>query len=485
MLIDFGEKPLILNGLFYTAMSRVKSGENLYIRKFNEKSVKANPNVEMKKTAMEICSRYQFKKVYLDEEIFESKDEIKIGYLNIQGLNKGKSLEFVNSDNNLKELDYLVIAETWLNDSISDQYLADQLFNWVVHTRFDAEDGRQHMGLLVLQGQSASGRINMRILNEHRWRKKGTVFAQILEVQFEEYLLRASFVYINKTPSAPEVSRLIGDCKQSELIIGDLNLDFARVDDQKKLSDICDEKRVRILEELTTDQHSQLDNILLNTTIRTEHFSTSFYNYTSDHKAVTVRLPNIFKHNKISEQFKQRSHFDQSKETVIGVKRKAQDCSRSPKRQKPDMTSRKRKSDAINEVNKSTKILRYIPDHETLPVLSEEMINVINECFERPDDTIVADHYGWHVTRHEMTCLQGSSWLNADVIEIMFKLIGRSDESTLAMTFYFTQLLSVDFYDQAKMCTNGIDVMRFKKIVMPVHTTGHWSCAAIDMKKTT
>ena len=111
VLIDFGEKPMILNGLFYTAMSRVKRGENLYIRKFVEKSVKANPVVEQKKAAMEMCSRYQFKKVYLDEEIYETKDEIKIGYLNIQGLIKGKSLEFVNSDNNLKELNYLVIAE--------------------------------------------------------------------------------------------------------------------------------------------------------------------------------------------------------------------------------------------------------------------------------------------------------------------------------------------------------------------------------------
>ena len=175
VLIDFGDKPMILNGLFYTAMSRVKSGENLYIRKFNEKYVKANPLVEQKKAAMEMSSRYQFKKVYLDEEIFESNEEIKIGYINIRGLLKGKSLQFINCDSNLQQLSYLVVAETWLNDSTSDQYLADQLSNWVVHTRFDAEDGRQHMGLLVLQGHSASGRINMRILNNHRWQKKNSV----------------------------------------------------------------------------------------------------------------------------------------------------------------------------------------------------------------------------------------------------------------------------------------------------------------------
>ena len=65
----------------------------------------------------------------------------------------------------------------------------------------------------------------------------------------------------------------------------------------------------------------------------------------------------------------------------------------------------------------------------------------------------------------------------------MFNLISRSDDSTLAMPFNFTQFLRYDDYDAAKMCSVDIDVMRFKKIVMPVHTTGHWSCAAIDMEK--
>ena len=474
---------MILNGLFYTAMSRVKRGEHFFIRKFLEKSVKANPLVEQKKAAMEICSRYQFKKVYLDEDICESKEEIKIGYLNIQGLIKGKSLEFVNNDNNLKELHYLVIAETWLTVSTSDAFLTNQLSNWVVHTRSDAEDGLKHMGLLVLQGQSTSGRITMRILNNLRWSKKKSVYAQILQVHFDEYLLEASFVYINKTPTDTEVTNLCDVCKQSKLIVGDLNLDYARVVDQKKLADICGGKRVRILNELTTNQHSQLDHILLDTTIWRDHFSTSYYNYTSDHKAVTVRLPNFLKNNKISKKFKQRLHFDQSKETVIGVKRKAQACSQSLKRQKPDMTSRKRKSDEINELNRSAKTPRIVPVREVLPVLSEEMLNVIKECFKQSNETIVAAQFGWHVNRREMTCLLGLNWLNSDIIEIMFRMIDNSDASTLAMSFNFTQFLRNGQNDAAKQCTDRINVLGFKKVIMPVNTGDHWSCAAIDIEK--
>lgn len=482
VLIDFGDKPMILNGLFYTAMSRVKSGENLYIRKFNEKYVKANPLVEQKKAAMEMSSRYQFKKVYLDEEIFESNEEIKIGYINIRGLLKGKSLQFINCDSNLQQLSYLVVAETWLNDSTSDQYLADQLSNWVVHTRFDAEDGRQHMGLLVLQGQSASGRINMRILNEHRWRKKNSVFAQILQVHFEEYLLETSFVYISQTPTGDEVTRLCDVCKQSQLIIGDLNLDPARVDDQSKLGDLCGKKRDRILNELTTDQYSQLDHILLDKSRKQDNFSTSFYQFTSDHKCITVRLPNIFKNNKQSKKFKQRLHFDQMKETIIGLKRKAEFCNQSPKRQKPGVTSRKRKSEEINDVNRPAKTSRDVPVLETLPVLSEEMLAVITEAFQQPDDDIVADHFGWYITRREMVCLQGLNWLGSDIIDIMFRMIARNTDSTHAFTLNFSQLLDTS-YDAARRFTDTIDLFTRKKILIPVHTPGHWSCAAIDIQQ--
>ena len=63
---------MIQNGLFYTAMSRVKTGDNFFIRNFNENYVRANPAVEEKKKAMELFSKYEFKKVYLHEQIFEN-----------------------------------------------------------------------------------------------------------------------------------------------------------------------------------------------------------------------------------------------------------------------------------------------------------------------------------------------------------------------------------------------------------------------------
>ena len=52
VLIDFSDESRINNGSFYTAMSRVKVGQNLYLRDFKNTYVKANPEVEKKMEAM-------------------------------------------------------------------------------------------------------------------------------------------------------------------------------------------------------------------------------------------------------------------------------------------------------------------------------------------------------------------------------------------------------------------------------------------------
>ena len=483
VLLDFGEKPMIQYGLFYTAMSRVKTGESLYIKNFNEKYVKANPLVEPKKAAMELCSRYQFKKVYLDEEIFDKNEEIKIGYINIRGLLKGKSLEFINNDRNLQQLSYLVVAETWLDDSTTPGYLTEHLSNWKVAYRSDAKDGRQHMGLLLLKGQSASGQINMRILNEHRWRKRNSVMAQILVVIFEEYLLQTSFVYINKTPTDAEMTRLCDVCKYSHLVIGDLNLDISRDGDQGKLSALCGQTRSRILKEITTDQFSQLDHILLNENVWPDSFSTSFSQFTSDHKTVTVRLPNLITRNKFSNKFKQRLHFDQSKETIIGQKRKAEPCSQSPKKPRPSEKSRKRRSGEIDADNTPAKTSRRVPVHETVPTLSQEMLTVINNVYRLPDDSIVSEYGTWFITKREIASLKGLTWLTSDVIDFMFNLISQNSESTHAFTLNFSLMLARNDHETMGHFTDGFDIFTKMKILLPVHTGDHWSCVGVDMQQ--
>ena len=85
VIIDFSSKSTRINaGSFYTAMSRVRFGDNLYLKDFKPEYIHANKSVEKKIEAMKISVPYQFKKVLLDTQISEDPlKEIKIGYINI------------------------------------------------------------------------------------------------------------------------------------------------------------------------------------------------------------------------------------------------------------------------------------------------------------------------------------------------------------------------------------------------------------------
>ena len=139
------------NGSFYTALSRVKFGNNFFLKNFKPEYIKANPAVEKKIASMKLYCPYNFKKVYLEEKIYKNDDEYKIGYININNLHTGNSDMFLNDDQNLLELDLIVIADTRLDKDKKSEYLRSTLSNWKILHRFDSDDNMNHMGLLLLQ----------------------------------------------------------------------------------------------------------------------------------------------------------------------------------------------------------------------------------------------------------------------------------------------------------------------------------------------
>ena len=214
VIIDFGPRPRIQFGLFYTSISRVKSGDSLFIKNFNPDYIQANPKVEERLTTMKTLYPYKFKKVRLDDKIFISDDELKLGYINIRSLLEGRSMEFLNNDQNLRCLNYLVIADTRLDEKTSSDYLAEHLSNWRILKRDDAKDGRRHMGLLVLQEKTSTTNINLEIVDKYKISSEKTVYAQYMLVHFSEILLHAAFVYIRTTPSHGMIDQMINYFKK-------------------------------------------------------------------------------------------------------------------------------------------------------------------------------------------------------------------------------------------------------------------------------
>ena len=305
------------NGSFYTALSRVKFGNNFFLKNFKPEYIKANPAVEKKIASMKLYCPYNFKKVYLEEKIYKNDDEYKIGYININNLHTGNSDMFLNDDQNLLELDLIVIADTRLDKDKKSEYLRSTLSNWKILHRFDSDDNMNHMGLLLLQSSKNPKNITFDV--ETKYYKKvvdgeSIVFLQCLEVNIQEYAIKMAFVYIRQSPTQAELSLLLEILKDVDVLLGDLNLDPIRSDDLRKLKELTVHNHVRVLNEVTTTHFNQLDHIYLDVRLSQAFFASSFRNFSSDHHTITIRLP-LFG-NEFSDDFLQRTNFNKEQRTV-------------------------------------------------------------------------------------------------------------------------------------------------------------------------
>ena len=227
--------------------------------------IHAHQDVEKTMTKMKISVPYTFKKICLDTQIFvNEEEELKIGYININSLLTSKSDLFINNDRNLLKLYFLCIADTRLTQNDMKMEIDGQLSNGKVLCRFDVIEtsGKIHMGLLQLQS-------------------------------------KASF---------NDVKRINETTKHSKIIMGDLNLDANRDDDLRKLTVLLGNDKKRVLHEITTTRNNQLDHVLLTEDLSSEFYCTSFYNYTTDHRVISIRIP--FHGNLFSEDFKKKVYFD-------------------------------------------------------------------------------------------------------------------------------------------------------------------------------
>ena len=110
VIIDFEHTPQEIKsvpcGSFYVSLTRVKEGENVYLKSFEENYITVNKRVEDKIKAMRMYKTYNFKKIYLFDHIFENKtDDLKLGYFNINGFMRSNHAEYLDSDLNLLHLD--------------------------------------------------------------------------------------------------------------------------------------------------------------------------------------------------------------------------------------------------------------------------------------------------------------------------------------------------------------------------------------------
>ena len=232
---------------------------------------------------------YIFKKIYLDDKVFKiDEKEIRVGYLNINGLLDGGHAQYLNADKNLNNLDILVLAETKLDVNCSEQQIESYLDNWNILARYDSKDERKHMGLLLLSSKKSKLPTQVESICHKTAKRNG-------QNQIEGLIVRISngltfgFVYCRSTPTELEIvsiNRYFIDCN---VFMGDLNLSHRIQNDQQKIVSPCQETKVNVLKEITRSvSWNQLDYILVDKSLTDNCLATSFSNFLSDHNSITV-----------------------------------------------------------------------------------------------------------------------------------------------------------------------------------------------------
>ena len=287
VIVDFrGSGPrgaFIDKASFYTAITRVSKGSNLFLRSFKRSFIRNNPAVEFEINRMRQLRSVKYRKVYLREQIFEDNSEIKVGYLNINGLCEGYHAQYLNGDKNLQNLDFITLAETHLQDGTSNATLDELLSNWHVQFRFDSGDGKKHMGLLILASKSAT---DFQLVENLSLNRQGQTQVQVVSARLSGIVF--SFVYIRTTPTLAEAQWLQEKTLASDYILGDLNLNPLN-SSEKRLVEVVGGQKTMIFRGVTTPQKSQLDHILGDESSQPA-YATSYLNFISDHFAITLRV---------------------------------------------------------------------------------------------------------------------------------------------------------------------------------------------------
>ena len=314
VIVDFGPdedlkiKNYIVEGGFYVAISRVREKTRLYLKSFDESYIKVNTSIQQKIDAMLELRKYQFKKHFLDHDIFVHKNqEFKTGYLNINGLTDGNHIEYFNLDRNLLKLDLIVLAETKLKKG--GRYLIEEkLSNWKIIGQYDSDDSRKHMGLLLLKSKTST--LNGQILVTYKTAKRNEdIQIEGLIVKLENEL-SIGYIYCRSTPTVKEIEAIQKCFAECNYLLGDLNLSHRVKSDQAKLTTLCGTSKVNILDEITRSvSNNQLDYIVADKNLVEKSYATSFHNFISDHKSITLRVG--LHQNEFSEEFKMRISFDQ------------------------------------------------------------------------------------------------------------------------------------------------------------------------------
>ena len=281
VIIDYATKSK-MHASFFVAFSRATSLDNVYLmNSFKKEYVHCETNVVKEYERLANKAKFQFRNTYLYDNCFvdavsgmQSSEEVKMAYININGLLKSNHFQCLQHDWNLLASDILVIAETMLPENTSDDDIRLNDFDLV-----------QRVHGMVMYKKTSMSAFDVHIVE--------TPMYQIMTCDLPFGVV--SFTYIHPTINAADRTDFFNHVKSISsfvALIGDLNIPWDQtMKTNRSFYETCNELCVvSTFHEVTHLKGNQLDYVLLKKDAGLPYLAGCFKNMYSDHKSVYLRI---------------------------------------------------------------------------------------------------------------------------------------------------------------------------------------------------
>ena len=250
VIIDFKQnsKKAVPYGAFYTAITRVRSLQNIFLRNFDKSHIRTDSDVLQEVDRLKTVP-YQFIKPYLNDPVFKNcQKELKVTYLNSNGIIS--HIEDIRADFNLLRSDILCLSETKITSSVANKDLQIEEFDIIA--RLDCES-KNSGGMIVYAKHNLN--LSLSILEQRRKLWKDS-YIENISLQHDGMKITMVYLHPNMAKAPTEtLIKFIEDFSDSTGI--DDTLIFIFISKNKLIK----QKTKHFLAILCFSVHSHLGNI--------------------------------------------------------------------------------------------------------------------------------------------------------------------------------------------------------------------------------
>ena len=254
--------------------------------------------------------------------------------------------------------------------------------------------------------------------------------------------LRFCFMYIRPgVGSKRQINKILTTygCNNCDVIMGDLNLNQRHDSEKERIEQLCHGKlEVALNEATTTTTANQIDHILVNKTLRSRVFVSSFYNFVSNHKCIVIRIG--IKENKLKDNIISQFEFASEK---------------------------------------------YMKKPAIADKIEEEILGTYNQNDSRKPTKEIKKTNNLPIENINLSCLEGDNWLTSDIINEYGNLLTKQFENSYVFSTHFIISLKNRGVENMRGWTKNVNIFEKIFLFFPIHENAHWYLIVVNNQEKT